>query len=315
MAGEIKHEWNGTVLSITSDAGTSTADLQGPRGPQGVRGPQGPSGVIYDEDGYVYIDLSPYYLKEEVDGMIDEIEQDYASKVYVTSEIAKAKIEAADIDTSGFVTKDDLKNYATQEDIDNYQTRIDNYTIKRHETGEIFTAIGGGIVENYHAVIYPNCPLTGHLSDCELVLREIDNNLINFDTVIGVEVKFADGTIDTFLGVCPKLTPDATFGYHSLVPSVKNNTYVNNIVYTTSRNSYTGKRVQIFELEILDNAHRAIVIERIAMSINELPKDKIYEPIDARFIPIDENTLAIVDGKLTVIGGGSGLESSEEVYY
>ena len=41
MPGEIKHEWNGTVLTITSDSGTSSADLTPKRGDDGPRGPQG----------------------------------------------------------------------------------------------------------------------------------------------------------------------------------------------------------------------------------------------------------------------------------
>ena len=36
--GNIYHEWNGTVLTVTSDSGTSSADL---KGDMGVRGPQG----------------------------------------------------------------------------------------------------------------------------------------------------------------------------------------------------------------------------------------------------------------------------------
>lgn len=44
MAGNITHSWNGTVLTITSDSGTSSMDLGGPEGKMGVRGPQGPAG-------------------------------------------------------------------------------------------------------------------------------------------------------------------------------------------------------------------------------------------------------------------------------
>lgn len=40
MAG-ITHQWNGTVLTITSDSGTSSADLRGEKGDDGARGPQG----------------------------------------------------------------------------------------------------------------------------------------------------------------------------------------------------------------------------------------------------------------------------------
>jgi hypothetical protein len=42
MSG-FKHTWNGTILTITSDSGTSSADLKGDLGP---RGPQGPAGVV-----------------------------------------------------------------------------------------------------------------------------------------------------------------------------------------------------------------------------------------------------------------------------
>lgn len=83
MAGEIYHEWNGTILTITSDSGTSSADLKGDTGP---RGPQGTSGVAnmvgYATEEYVQVkiteaqlndsdvDLSAYYTKTEVDTAI-----------------------------------------------------------------------------------------------------------------------------------------------------------------------------------------------------------------------------------------------------
>ena len=40
----ITHEWNGTVLTITSDSGTSSMDLKGEKGDTGVRGAQGIQG-------------------------------------------------------------------------------------------------------------------------------------------------------------------------------------------------------------------------------------------------------------------------------
>lgn len=40
----IKHEWNGTILTITSDSGTSSADLQGVKGATGARGARGLTG-------------------------------------------------------------------------------------------------------------------------------------------------------------------------------------------------------------------------------------------------------------------------------
>lgn len=47
--GNIYHEWNGTVLTVTSDSGTSSADLKGDmgvRGPQGI--PGGEAGEAFD---------------------------------------------------------------------------------------------------------------------------------------------------------------------------------------------------------------------------------------------------------------------------
>lgn len=41
----VTHEWNGTVLKVTSASGTSSADLRGEKGTPGERGPQGYPGV------------------------------------------------------------------------------------------------------------------------------------------------------------------------------------------------------------------------------------------------------------------------------
>ena len=38
------HSWNGSVLTVTSASGTSSADLRGPRGIQGIQGATGPQG-------------------------------------------------------------------------------------------------------------------------------------------------------------------------------------------------------------------------------------------------------------------------------
>lgn len=43
MSG-ITHEWNGTVLTITSDSGTSSCDLKGAKGDDGARGATGAAG-------------------------------------------------------------------------------------------------------------------------------------------------------------------------------------------------------------------------------------------------------------------------------
>ena len=46
MAGTITHEWTGTILTITSDSGTSSVDLKGGKGDTGPRGAQGPAGMF-----------------------------------------------------------------------------------------------------------------------------------------------------------------------------------------------------------------------------------------------------------------------------
>ena len=47
----ISHKWNGTVLTITSDSGTSSADLKGEKGDTGIRGAQGAPGILISGDG------------------------------------------------------------------------------------------------------------------------------------------------------------------------------------------------------------------------------------------------------------------------
>ena len=41
MAGTITHQWNGTILTITSDSGTTACDLKGEKGDDGARGAMG----------------------------------------------------------------------------------------------------------------------------------------------------------------------------------------------------------------------------------------------------------------------------------
>ena len=102
MSGTITHYWSGTTLVVTSDSGTSACNLQGPQGDIGIRGPQGIPGIgtagasptitisdisgghrvtITDatgsksfdvmDGGYVDIDLSEYYTKNETEAAIN----------------------------------------------------------------------------------------------------------------------------------------------------------------------------------------------------------------------------------------------------
>lgn len=88
MSGEIRHKWNGTVLTITSDSGTSSADLKGRCGGIGPRGPQGRCGVIVKEDGS--IDYGGYATEEYVDYAIESLDLE------------------ASVDLSNYYTKDEI---------------------------------------------------------------------------------------------------------------------------------------------------------------------------------------------------------------
>lgn len=63
----ISHSWNGTVLTITSDSGTSSADL---KGDIGIRGPQGPAGDQYKPQYGV-----DYFTDAEKGAFLDEIDE------------------------------------------------------------------------------------------------------------------------------------------------------------------------------------------------------------------------------------------------
>lgn len=68
----ITHSWNGTILTITSDSGTSSADLKGAKGDDGCRGAQGLPGIngangLKGEQGekgnaFTYEDFTPEQL-------------------------------------------------------------------------------------------------------------------------------------------------------------------------------------------------------------------------------------------------------------
>lgn len=71
----INHNWNGTILTITSASGTSSSDLQGPRGEQGVQGiqgkqgPQGPQG----EPGITPQKGTDYFTEAEIQEIVNQV--------------------------------------------------------------------------------------------------------------------------------------------------------------------------------------------------------------------------------------------------
>ena len=68
MAGNIYHKWVGSVLTITSDSGTSSSDLKGAKGDDGARGAQGAPGSSVAEDSQKLggVAAAQYALKNNV---------------------------------------------------------------------------------------------------------------------------------------------------------------------------------------------------------------------------------------------------------
>lgn len=163
----IKHEWNGTILTITSDSGTSSADLQGVKGDTGARGVRGLPG----ENN---VDLSPYYtaeetrqyLEQEINNIMDAMEEALEGvesgsvdlSNYYTKAETDAAIEAHTPDLSAYYTELETKAFvinqvskcATKADIADFIT-IDDVEAKGYQTAaEVETAINSAIggVEN-----------------------------------------------------------------------------------------------------------------------------------------------------------------------
>lgn len=147
MAGEIKHEWNGTVLTITSDSGTSSVDLKGEKGDTGCRGPQGRAGVILNGDGT--IDWNGYATETYVDEQITRVNtggsidlSNYTTKTYVDKKIAD--IEAGNTaDLNNYYTKAQTENAISTaiNAIEFPVTDLSNYYTKTETDSAIQTAI------------------------------------------------------------------------------------------------------------------------------------------------------------------------------
>ena len=69
------HSWNGTVLTITSANGTSSADLKGPKGDQGIQGIQGEKGAdgAKGADGYTPVKGTDYFTEADKAELINLI--------------------------------------------------------------------------------------------------------------------------------------------------------------------------------------------------------------------------------------------------
>lgn len=127
MAGTITHEFNGTILTITSDSGTSSVDLKGGKGDTGPRGAQGPAGVIVNPDGT--IDTSAY-----------------ATETYVNEKIAE--IQGGSVDLSNYYTKEqiDAKGYLTEhQSLANYALKSEIPDVSGYLTLDTLPKYTGGV--------------------------------------------------------------------------------------------------------------------------------------------------------------------------
>ena len=127
MAGTIEHSWNGAILTITSDSGTSSVDLKGSKGDTGPRGAQGPAGVIVNPDGT--IDTSAY-----------------ATETYVNQKIAE--IQGGSVDLSNYYTKEqiDAKGYLTEhQSLANYALKSEIPDVSGYLTLDTLPKYTGGV--------------------------------------------------------------------------------------------------------------------------------------------------------------------------
>lgn len=323
MSGEIKHEWSGSILTITSASGSSSADLKGPKGDTGPRGPQGPAGILVDKDGEVKVDLSPYYTAEEVDAKLENVSidlsgyatkayviekvddaipnmSDYATKNYVSTEIAKAQLSGGggtgEVDLSGYATKDDLKNISVE---------IDNKTIIRDENGKLKTALGGAeyvtgnlIFESYASTWVLDSGNTGGMNSGDYIIGSSTYNFENNKSYF-VVITWADGDQSKVYYTNDDMGYGDCLSYEFRVgdPGFSNTTISRFWVYTnkTTDNVYFYKQSNTKD-------------DFIHIAIYDGETDVVVEPINAKFVPVDGTTIIINDdGKLTAISGGTSL--------
>lgn len=308
MAGTITHYWNGSILTVTSDSGTSSADLSGPTG---CRGPQGRPGVVYDEEGNLIIGDVPSgaevdnlaarvgSLEQKIDeGGINVDLTGYATENYVDVAIAKAQLEGAEVDLSGFVTQDELED-AISEVSSSSNVMVDGKTILQKKDGTIYTAIGGSIQEGsiHHLAtgLYyvPRHWVSGGANYDRGPLTNVGKPFT--EGVYSIKVTFQDGFVEEREVECKE--EGSEFGWQE---------YYNG--GQPERLSYFGGNAN-GEVFVETRGYDCVVI---AIEINKGG----FVCIDANFIPVDESTIYVNDaGKLAcaVAIGEEGLDLSN--YY
>lgn len=120
MAGTIKHQWNGTVLTITSDSGTSSADLKGAKGDTGIRGAQGIQGEKGDRGAgergapFTYEDFTEEQLaalkgEQGIQGIQGEQGKPFTYEDFTPAQLAALKGEKGDAFTYEDFTPEQLE--------------------------------------------------------------------------------------------------------------------------------------------------------------------------------------------------------------
>lgn len=164
MSG-IKHYWNGTILTIESDSGISSADLKGEKGDTGIRGPAGAQGegkvlsvngrigdvvITADEIGSVnqsYVDTAINNIV--VPTKVSELENDagyLTEHQSLTNYYTKTEVDALIPDTSNFITSIPAE-YITETELNSKgYTTMSAVESKGYQTaGQVNTLINNAI--------------------------------------------------------------------------------------------------------------------------------------------------------------------------
>ena len=163
--GNIYHEWNGTVLTVTSDSGTSSADL---KGDMGVRGPQGVAGKTGNVNYKVL--------------------EDYATQEFVTNKIAEAQIPEKEVDLSGYYAKSEANSIfanALKGNKSGSAILIDDVSPITHNMGVKISSVQKNLLSRLIAKAYNS-------SDMEVPTEDFIN------TYCSKKISFKQGTTYTF---------------------------------------------------------------------------------------------------------------------